>query len=223
MPEANTPAPPEESPLRSKGVLLEAAVILGVMLVPTLIRPALRGPLAFLPLAYLLIERRARRRPWSDLGVRLHGFRAALARNRYLVLTAVAIQPISLFAARAWWPAWLEHVQNRVPVPEVGGFALLFALLPVAVFIEELTYRGLFQQRVAWFTGAPVGIAVAALAFGLMHLHSGAPAVVAFDVGMVVVDGVLYGVIFARGENIYVPWLAHLVGDLCGIACLMSL
>lgn len=223
MTEVTTESRRLESPLRSTSVLLETILVLGIMLVPTLIWPALRGTLAFMPLVYLLIERRVRRRPWSDLGVRLHGFRPAMARNWYLVIIAVALQPISLFAARAWWPAWLAHMQARLPVPEVGGLALLFGLLPIAVFIEELTYRGLFQQRISWFAGAPVGIAVASAAFGLMHLHRGEPAVVAFDVGAIMIDGAIYGAMFARGGNIFVPWVAHLVGNLCGLACLLTL
>ena len=193
------------------------------MVVPTLIWPALRAALAFMPLVYILVERRVRRRPWSDLGVRARGFGKALAGNWYLVVIAIASQPITIFAARTWNSTWFDHMLSRLPVPEAGGVALLLALMPVVVFIEELTYRGFFQQRISWSVGSPAGIAVVAVAFGLMHLHRGVTTVVALDIGLIAVDGVIYGMMFARGKNIFVPWLAHFVGNLVGIAYLLSL
>jgi membrane protease YdiL (CAAX protease family) len=222
MPEASTGALYKDSDLRSRRVLLEAVLLLGIMLVPVLIWPSLRSTLAFLPLVYILIEQRARRRPWSDLGVRIHGFRAAVARNWYLVVIAVVSQPITVLAARAWNPVWLDHMLSRLPVREPRGVVLLLALMPVVVFIEEIIYRGFFQQRISWFAGNHAGIAAVAVAFGLMHLHRGVPSVVALDIGLIAIDGVIYGIMFARGENIFVPWLAHLVGNLCGLACLLS-
>ena len=62
-----------------------------------------------------------------------------------------------------------------------------------------------------------------ALLFGLMHLAPGKPAIVAVDVLGVVVDGLIYGAIFARGRNLYVAWLAHFAADLAGLRLLLLL
>jgi hypothetical protein len=47
--------------------------------------------------------------------------------------------------------------------------------------------------------------------------------VVAVDVGLIVVDSILYGIMFARRNNLWVVWLAHLLGDILGLPVIMSI
>ncbi|WP_172450942.1 hypothetical protein [Candidatus Chloroploca asiatica] len=42
------------------------------------------------------------------------------------------------------------------------------------------------------------------------------------DIGLIVVDSILYGIMFARRNNLWVVWLAHLLGDIFGLLVLMS-
>jgi hypothetical protein len=37
------------------------------------------------------------------------------------------------------------------------------------------------------------------------------------DVGLIVVDSILYGMMFARRSNLWAVWLAHLLGDILGL------
>ena len=96
-------------------------------------------------------------------------------------------------------------------------------MLPLATLSEELVYRGMVQQRLNWFMGAAPAILLASLVFALMHWTPGDPAIVAWDVGFVAIDSILYGAIFARGNNLWVAWLAHWAADLVGVALLLWL
>jgi len=72
------------------------------------------------------------------------------------------------------------------------------------------------------FIGVPAAIVVASVVFGISHYSPGAFAVVAIDIGSIVFDSILFGVIYARSNNLTVTWAAHLLGDIFGLVCLIS-
>ena len=66
----------------------------------------------------------------------------------------------------------------------------------------------------------PAAVGVASLLFGLAHYAPGAGLVLLTDIGLIVIDSILYGVMFARRNNLWVVWLAHLLGDIGGLLVL---
>jgi len=50
---------------------------------------------------------------------------------------------------------------------------------------------------------APAAIGIASVVFGIGHWAKGVPVIVMIDVLLVIVDSVLYGIIFARSKNVY--------------------
>ena len=172
----------------------------------------------FLPLAYLLVERRARHRPWAALGIR-RGFVAGLRATWWLfLLDVVVIQAVSVGLAKAFWPAEIAHVSGRIP--SLDDLVVLVPLILVLTFREELVYRGLFQERVGWFAGQALAIAGVSVLFALTHIQAGPAAVVAADLLFVFIDSLFYGVIYQRTTNVFVSWAAHAGADLVGIALL---
>ncbi len=99
---------------------------------------------------------------------------------------------------------------------------MLLPLLAVSLLGEEMTYRTLIQGRLTPFIGIPAAIGVASLLFGLAHFAPGPGLVVSVDVGLIMVDSILYGIMFARRNNLWVVWLAHLLGDILGLLALAS-
>jgi membrane protease YdiL (CAAX protease family) len=59
--------------------------------------------------------------------------------------------------------------------------------------------------------------------FALMHWSEGPLAIVLVDVGLIVVSSSIYGLIFMRGRNILVAWLAHWLADVVGLIGLLWL
>ena len=173
---------------------------------------------ALLPVAYLLIERRLRQRSWGDLGFSVRTFWADLRANWVLfVLSGFVMQPAIALWAKANFPEFLAHVQARLPFESGIGWLTLLPLLAISLVGEEMTYRTLLQGRLAPFIGIPAAVATASILFGLAHVAPGPGLVVITDVGFIVVDSILYGVMFAQRNNLWVVWLVHLLGDIVGL------
>lgn len=209
--------------MKNKSVLSETLCVTTVTLLGIWFLPAAKTLFALLPVVYVLVERRLRRRTWSDLGFKSRTFGADLRANWILfVLVGLVMQPVTALWAKAYFPEYLAHVQARLPFESGIGWGVLLPMLAFSLIGEELTYRTLIQGRLAPFIGAPAAVGVASLLFGLAHFAPGPALIVAVDVGLIVVDSILYGTMFARRNNLWVVWLAHLLGDIFGLLVLIS-
>lgn len=214
-------APTIKHPILSKRILFETIAITAITLLGMWFIPPAKTLFALLPVAYLLIERHLRKRAWGDLGFRVRTFWADLRANWVLfILLAFVMQPAALLWAKANFPEFLAHVQARLPFESGIGWLTLLPLLAISLLGEEMTYRTLIQGRLAPFIGIPAAVATASILFGLAHIAPGPGLVVLVDIGLIFVDSILYGAIFARRNNIWVVWLAHLLGDITGLLIL---
>ncbi|GAB4492931.1 MAG: hypothetical protein Fur0016_28720 [Anaerolineales bacterium] len=210
--------------MKTKSVLLETIFITAVTLLGMWFVPAAKTLFALLPVAYLLIERRLRKRTWADLGFSIRTFWADLRANWILfALVGFVMQPVAALWAKAYFPEFLAHVQARLPFESGMGWGVLLPMLAISLVGEEMTYRTLIQGRLTPFIGAPAAVGVSSVLFGLAHIAPGAGLVVLADVGLIVVDSILYGAMFAQRNNLWVVWLAHFIGDVLGLLVLASL
>jgi uncharacterized protein len=222
-----TPTPPT-APSRRRWLLIETLAVLIVTVAPVALSrlaPALANPLNLaalvVPLAYLFIERWARHRPWSELGVRRDGFVADVRSNWQLfVLVVVVLQAIPVTLEYLFLPSALSHTSGRVPA--FSNLAVLIPLILVLSLREELVFRSLFQERIAWFLGPVTSIVGVSVLFALTHFSAGPVAIVALDLLFVFFDSVVYGLIFWRSRNVFVAWAAHASADLVGLALLLA-
>ena len=206
----------------SPRVGLEALIVFALTVVPSLLWPGFKTVSVFLPIAYLLIERRLRDRPWAELGLDVRGIRAALVANWFLVLLVALVSPAAtVLLAKAFWPAFLTHIESRIPLFDTTQPTALFGMLLFATLGEEMTFRSLFQERLSWFVKTPIAIVVISVIFGLMHWSAGDLVVTIVDVVLVTLDSIIFGLIFSRGRNLYVVWLTHLLADVVGVALLI--
>lgn len=209
--------------MKTKRILLETILVTAITLLGMWFLPAAKTLFALLPVAYLLVERRLRHRTWGDLGFNLRTFWDDLRANWVLfILLGFVIQPLVALWARAYFPAFLAHVQARLPFETGISWGVLLPLLAISLVGEEMTYRTLIQGRLTPFIGIPAAVGVASLLFGLAHFAPGAGLVVLTDIGLIIIDSILYGAMFARRSNLWVVWLAHLLGDIFGLLVLIS-
>jgi membrane protease YdiL (CAAX protease family) len=210
--------------MKNKRVLFETIAVTAITLLGMLLIPTAKTLFALLPVAYLLVERRLRQRTWGELGFNLRTFWDDLRANWVLfILLGFVIQPAVVLWAKASFPAFLAHVQARLPFEAGISWGVLLPLLAFSLIGEEMTYRTLIQGRLTPFIGIPAAIGVASLLFGLAHFAPGPGLIVLTDIGLIVVDSILYGVMFARRNNLWVVWLAHLLGDIFGLVVLASI
>jgi membrane protease YdiL (CAAX protease family) len=182
-------------------------------------------PFAYIaPLVYILAERRRRGRSWEEIGIKLRGIKKDFLTNWHLFFIVVIVLqlPVPLIA-RAYWPDLIKHISDRVPLLSTSSIGTLIFIIIVIPFFEELIYRGLLQQRLAWYINGFIAVVIASFIFGLQHFTPGPPAIVAVDLAGVFVDGMIYGWIFSRCRNVFVSWSAHTAADLVGAALLLFL
>jgi membrane protease YdiL (CAAX protease family) len=202
----------------TKQIWIETIFITVITLLGMWFVPSAKLVFALLPVAYLLIERRVRQRTWGDLGFKPLTFWADLRANWGLfILMGFVMQPAIVFWARTYFPEFLVHVQARLPFESGIRWLTLLPLLAISLVGEEMTYRTLIQGRLTPFIGVPAAVGVASILFGLAHIAPGPGLIVLTDVGLIVVDSILYGAMFARRGNLWVVWLAHLLGDVAGL------
>lgn len=212
----------------SRIVLAELALVLLVTFALNfLMPPTFKGLVLFLPVAYVLVERHFRHRSWKGLGISRQGFVKGIVANWHLFIIIVVVLQIAVpWTSSLLWPQQLRHLLSRLPwSPSAGTAAFLAFLLLTALstFIEELVFRGLIQERLSWFFPQAVAIAVASVLFGIIHWAPGDPLVVSADISTVIIDGIFYGVIYARSRSVLVSWTAHFLADIVGLAMLLLL
>jgi CAAX protease family protein len=172
-------------------------------------------------------------RRWSDIGVK-PGFFKDLRRVWPLsALVAVVFQVLPPMVGIAFAAGYgreiLAQITGRLPV-DVGSAAglssvvVLLALALVLTLVEEVVFRVFLQERMSWYIGTPAAIVVAAILFGLAHAvgATGSGPVVLFDVGGVMLDGVFFGLIYARTHNLWVTWATHYTADVVGLIALVT-
>jgi membrane protease YdiL (CAAX protease family) len=208
----------------NRRVFFEVLALLIVTTVLSFLVPAIKGPLEMLVVIYFLVERFLRHRTWTEIGFKPRAFFSDLLANWWLVLLVVFVaQLLPILIAKSLLPEYLTHIQERLPLDLSGSWGVLLVSLLVGTLAEEIAYRALFQARLAWGLGTPLAVLLVALAFAGMHWTPGTAAVVFTDLAFVALDGVIYGTIFARSQNIFVAWLAHFLADAVGIALIIAL
>jgi CAAX protease family protein len=210
--------------MKDNRVLIETIVVTIVSLGGILLLPQLKLIFVLLPIAYLLIERSVRHRTWADLGFKFDTFWTDLHADWFwFVLFGILRQPVWFLIERAAAPEIVNHIVERLPFPPTAGGLFVYTI-PLAIVLigEEMTHRTLIQGRLTPFIGVPAAIAVASLVFGLSHYSPGPFAIVALDITSIVFDSVLFGIIYARSNNVIVSWAAHLLGDILGLIFLIS-
>lgn len=210
--------------MKNNRVLIETISVTIVSLGGILLFPQWKLIFTLIPIVYLLIERRQRQRTWAELGFKFSTFWADLHANWFwFVLAGIVSQPVWFLIERAVAPEIVDHIIKRLPFPATAGGLLVYAIpLAIALIGEELTHRTLIQGRLTPFIGTTAAIIIASLVFGISHYSPGQLTVVTLDISSIVFDSILFGVIYARSNNLIVAWAAHFLGDLLGLIFLIS-
>jgi membrane protease YdiL (CAAX protease family) len=210
--------------------------VLALLLV-TLAASLLKGQDIFI-FAYIMIVSyavggpRRHGRPWSEIGIK-PGFVGDLEGVWPFSALALLLQILPLTVGIAFVLGYgqelVSHITGRLPIGVDSGAGLeavvgLLAVALVLTLVEEVVYRVTIQERLSWFIGTPAAIVVAAVLFGLAHAvgASGSPQVIVADVAGVTIDGMLFGIIYAKTHNLAVTWATHYAADVVGLVALMT-
>lgn len=186
-----------------------------------------------LMLSYAIGSHTRRGRPWSETGIR-GDFMRDLGRVWPLSALDLAFQvlPPTLGVAfvLGFGPELTDHIVGRLPVAIGAGsivpaVATLLVVIAPLTLVEEIVYRVVIQDGLSRSLGTPAAILVASLVFALAHAvgTTGSSQIVLCDVAGVALDGILFGIIYARTHNLAVTWATHYVVDVLGLLALLAI
>ena len=178
---------------------------------------------------FLFIEHRKKRWPKSIIGLKKNAFRQDMKNNWWLILMVGFGTQILAISLIVWFsPQTIIHIVNRLPLLVDGSINMLsvitlFIMLIFSTLGEELVFRDLLQNRLGWYIPPIAANLIISILFGVLHYSPGIIAIVLFDIVPIIIDSVIYGLLWDRTKNIVIPWIAHWLADWIGLVCLLIL
>ena len=134
-----------------------------------------------------------------------------------LILFMLLLSPAEMFLSKAvFGSAYIDHVLGRVNVPGLDQLPLLLFNQIVSVLGEEIEFRAFFVGKgMKRFSFWPAAIAGAVL-LAAAHYAAGAAGIVAWDLGGIFIDAILFAILFRRTGNCLISFIPHFLNNMIG-------
>jgi membrane protease YdiL (CAAX protease family) len=134
-----------------------------------------------------------------------------------LILFMLVLSPAEMLLSKAvFGRAYIDHVLGRISVPSLEQLPLLLFSQIVSVFGEEIEFRAFFVGKgMKRFPFWPVAVAGAVL-FAAAHYAAGPAGIVAWDLGGIFIDAILFAVLYRRTGNCLISFIPHFLNNMIG-------
>ena len=134
-----------------------------------------------------------------------------------LILFLLVLSPVEMLLSKAvFGSAYIDHVLGRVNVPGLDQLPLLLFSQIVSVLGEEIEFRAFFVGKgMKRFSFWPVAVAGAVL-FAVAHYTAGAAGIVAWDLGGIFIDAILFAILYRRTGNCLISFIPHFLNNMIG-------
>ena len=134
-----------------------------------------------------------------------------------LILFMLVLSPAEILLSKAvFGSAYIDHVLGRVNVPGLDQLPLLLFNQIVSVLGEEIEFRAFFVGKgMKRFSFWPVAVAGAVL-FAAAHYTAGAAGIVAWDLGGIFIDAILFAILYRKTGNCLISFIPHFVSNMLG-------
>ena len=134
-----------------------------------------------------------------------------------LILFLLVLSPVEMLLSKAvFGSAYIDHVLGRVNVPGLDQLPLLLFSQIVSVLGEEIEFRAFFVGKgMKRFSFWPVAVAGAVL-FAAAHYTAGAAEIVAWDLGGIFIDAILFAILYRRTGNCLISFIPHFLNNMIG-------
>ena len=134
-----------------------------------------------------------------------------------LILLMLVLTPAEMLLSKAvFGRAYVDHVLGRVEVTGLDQLPLLLFTQIVSVLGEEIEYRAFFvgkgSRRFSFWPAAIVG----AVLFAAAHYAAGNAGVVAWDLGGIFIDAILFAILYRRTGNCLISFIPHFLNNMIG-------
>lgn len=134
-----------------------------------------------------------------------------------LVLTPIASAAVCNVSAKLFVPEFLEHLAERTDFLSFDKIVIMIVELIIAAFGEEIAWRGFFLNQLSKKISFVPSLLISACLFALCHLTAGNIVVVVFDLSFIVIDAILYGLVYKKTNNIIVSTISHFLANLFSV------
>ena len=170
-------------------------------------------------LACFFIIESIEKTPDSDSGLSFKRFFSDIKKPWVipLILFMLVLSPAEILLSKAvFGSAYIDHVLGRVNVPGLDQLPLLLFNQIVSVLGEEIEFRAFFVGKgMKRFSFWPVVIAGAVL-FAAAHYASGAAGIVAWDLGGIFIDAILFAILYRKTGNCLISFVPHFLNNMIG-------
>jgi len=134
-----------------------------------------------------------------------------------LILLMLVMSPAEMLLSKAvFGSAYVEHVLGRIDVPGLDQLPLLLFTQVVSVLGEEIEFRAFFVGKgMKRFSFWPVAIAGAVL-FAAAHYAAGPAGIVAWDLGAIFIDAILFAILYRKTGNCLISFIPHFLNNMIG-------
>jgi membrane protease YdiL (CAAX protease family) len=201
-------------------------ITFSALLISLTVRGRELASFSFLLTCWMVVEGFQGRRSWESMGFRREYFWQELRHNAALIgLVGLVFQGIFWVTAQHIYPALWDQILGRLASMQIWVSSLVPLLIFVIIetLLEEIGCRGFVQGRLAHTLGTMPAILIGAVLHTGLHwqVHVRIAATL-LDLAFVFADNLVYGWIFARSQNIFTAWIAHLFADLVSLFPLLS-
>jgi len=197
---------------------------MAVMIIAVAIKAATSSVLAaaaihIAGLACFFIIEGIEKTPDSESGLSFKRFFSGLKKPGVipLILFMLVLSPAEMLLSKAVFGcAYIDHVLGRVNMPGLDQLPLLLFNQIASVLGEEIEFRAFFVGKgMKHFPFWPVAIASAVL-FAAAHFTTGAAGIVAWDLGGIFIDAILYAILYRRTGNCLISFIPHFLNNMIG-------
>ena len=134
-----------------------------------------------------------------------------------LILFMLVLTPAEMLLSKAvFGRAYVDHVLGRVQAPGLDQLPLLLFTQIVSVLGEEIEFRAFFVGKgMRRFSFWPTAVAGAVL-FAAAHYAAGAAGIVAWDLGSIFVDAILFALLYRKTGNCLISFVPHFLNNMIG-------
>lgn len=133
-----------------------------------------------------------------------------------LILIPSFINIITWFVTDPLIPGYVEHLKDRTDILDPSKMATTVITLLVAALGEEIANRAFFQKQIAKIIGFVPSLLITSLFFAAAHFEPGDVLTVVYDLSLIFINSVFYGLVFKRTDNAWCSWVSHLLANITG-------
>ena len=157
-------------------------------------------------------------------GLNIKTFPKQLMDGKLLVLLLIPtiINIITWYVTDPLIPGYVDHLTGRTDILDPAKMGTTIITLVVAALGEEIANRAFFQKQLGKITGFVPSLLITSLFFAAAHFSPGDVITVAYDLSLIFINSVFYGLVFKRTDNAWCSWVSHLLANITGFILMYS-